>query len=184
MSHRLTKADIQALRKSDYGVCFYHRAGTRDEGLIRASSRRKDGSSDDEREHRIELTSRIKSYEHHYHDEPAAEDELDAFHMIHSPTWSESWQTIAGLLRVGDSIVIHWIRGNNTDYLRGVGLSADELRLHVSRGPKRGFTFLVAYSVCPPNTARMTRSTWERLGYTPEQIADVRALRALGSQGE
>lgn len=168
----LTKLDIAALRKAD-SICFDHnvRSGfdddTRRGHFIRAIKRRAPSDSDPyatDITHRIEVTSYLHDY--------AADRELDrdgtmfpsyftAFHMAHHV--SPELETVFATLRPGDRLDMGWARGNSTRNLEEAGLHRDELRLTVRRGEKWKRTFLVAVSVCPDNTARMTQRRFERV---------------------
>lgn len=81
------------------------------------------------------------------------------FAMIYTTRFNEEWQTIAGCLKVGDELRLHW-RADSNQYLRDAGLHFDELLLHVKRGSKV-LVFSVATSICPDNTARMIRGLVE-----------------------
>lgn len=89
-------------------------------------------------------------------------DEGVAFEMIHSAQYSDVWQTVVSLLRVGDALTLHFVAdGDTTDYLRKAGLHGDRLDLVVRRGEGRPMTFTLDSRVCPANTARMIKP----LGY-------------------
>lgn len=81
-------------------------------------------------------------------------DRAVAFHSV-SPA-RDTWQTIVGLLRKGDTLWVEWVADNNNQNHEAVNFHSDELILHVLRGD-RGFAFKVAVSVGPHNTARMIR---------------------------
>lgn len=86
----------------------------------------------------------------------------DAFAMVHSSQYSNRWQTIAAFLRKGDIVGLVWRPDYGTnDYLRQHRLHADELHLVIARG-KKNYTFCVATSVTPENTARMVRGVKAR----------------------
>lgn len=79
-----------------------------------------------------------------------------AFDMIHSASGME-WQTIVGLMRVGDTIHLAWSADNNNDNHRSVGFHCDELRLTIVHSETVSMTFLLTRSVGPHNSARMIR---------------------------
>lgn len=83
--------------------------------------------------------------------------EATAFEMIHSAQYSQTWQTIASMLKVGDVLTIHF---NGDRYANGYShktdLHIDGLNLDVKRG-KQDLSFIVAVSVAPANSARMVK---------------------------
>jgi len=79
---------------------------------------------------------------------------VQAFHMLHHST--AEWQTIAGLMRAGDTLRVSWTADNNCEAIERVGFHADELRVAIHRNG-RVMSFLVTRSVGPDNTARMIR---------------------------
>lgn len=81
-------------------------------------------------------------------------DDAVAFHSV--STARDTWQTIVGLLRKGDTLWVEWVADNNNQNHEAVNFHSDELILHVLRGD-RGLAFKVAVSVGPHNTARMIR---------------------------
>jgi hypothetical protein len=81
---------------------------------------------------------------------------LSCFYMIHTAQFSQSWLTIARLLKVGDRLALQWLADNNTQTLTDAGLHNDQLHLHVHRAGDR-LVFPIATSVCPDNSARMIR---------------------------
>lgn len=81
---------------------------------------------------------------------------LFCFYMIHSAQFSQSWRTVARLLRVGDRLALQWVADNNTETLIDAGLHNDQLHLYVHRAGDR-LVFPIATSVCPDNSARMIR---------------------------
>lgn len=84
------------------------------------------------------------------------EDKAVAFSMEHTARFHREWQTIAGLLRVGDELVLGWVADNGNGYTRDAGLMRDELHLTIRRGDE-SLRFLVDVSVCAPNSARMVK---------------------------
>jgi hypothetical protein len=154
----IDKTDLTALRKAD-SVCFDHNirttAGPERVSMIRAIKRAPYDTTDpfaQDVTHAINVDSRAFSYDH-----PSDSDNLTAFEMLHSAQVTETWQTIVGLLRVGDDLKLVWAAGNSNGYLEESNLHRDELRLEVTRNGKR-LTFHVATSVCPNNSARMIKT--------------------------
>lgn len=153
--HALTTDDIKALRKAD-DVSF-HKLGT-GSSHIRATKRTRNtgvfsGSEDSFRE--IAVGSMLHDYE---------QDSVNrcgecwsAFEMIHSAECCLAWQTIAGLLRAQDEIVLLWGHGAaGTIGIRDAGMVGDTLSLAVLRGEKT-LCFRISTRVGHDNTARMIR---------------------------
>lgn len=161
----LTKLDIAALRKAD-DICFDHnvrRAGRDSEraSFVRAIKRSRATETDPyatDTTHRIEVGSGIHSFAD---GEGYGEATFTAFHMAHNVGMSAALATAWAMLRAGDRLDLDWVRGNSSGYLEEAGLHRDELRLVVRRGDKSVGTFLVAVSVCPDNSARMTQRLYE-----------------------
>jgi hypothetical protein len=86
--------------------------------------------------------------------------QVSAFHLISSVRFNRVWQTIVGLLAVGDEIRLVWLADNNTETLREANLHADELTLiAIRRGRRevRHLAFFIAHAVRLDNSARMIR---------------------------
>lgn len=77
-------------------------------------------------------------------------------YCFYSKYANETWATIVRSLRVGDRLHLSWIGANNNEYLTEAGLYADEVRL-VATSDKSTRTWLLGYSVCADNSARMVR---------------------------
>lgn len=74
--------------------------------------------------------------------------------MIHAAGLDDVWGSIAGFIRVGDVMTLHWRADNNNQVLIDAGLHRDELRIGIRRG-RRSWTFLVAVATGPDDTTRM-----------------------------
>lgn len=85
--------------------------------------------------------------------------QVSGFHMVSSAQYSDTWRTLAQMLRVGDEVQINFIgNGSSNGYTKKAGLHADEVRLRIKRkGQDRDLVFLVSTSVCEDNTARMVK---------------------------
>ena len=80
-----------------------------------------------------------------------------AFAMFCSAQFTDTWKTVASLLKVGDTLTLSWTAdGNSNDYTKAVELHADTLRLVVTRGQQR-LIFLLDTSICLNNSARMVK---------------------------
>lgn len=66
----------------------------------------------------------------------------------------DTWRTVTDLVKPGDRVTLHWVAGNNNEYLTDAELFNDEVLLCVARG-KRKLVFAVAHTICADNTARM-----------------------------
>lgn len=83
-----------------------------------------------------------------------------AFEMIHCSHLSDTWQTIAELLREGDTLTLEWQRdARRCGHLTDAALHGDALDLRVERKNAR-LTFHVDTSISADNTARMVRVPW------------------------
>ena len=156
--------DVKAMRTADT-ISFHF---NRSEGsTIRATKRVKNPGpfGDRERQHEIKCGTHFMGK--HESGLRVATDNASCFEMIMSAEHSEHWQTVAGFLKAGDILRLHWYADamsngyvedsvTNNEVARGYRLHADALYLKVTRGEKR-YAFLLDVSVCPSNTARMIR---------------------------
>jgi hypothetical protein len=145
---QLTSADIRALKNADNVVFQTSPEWGHRVRAIREREHTQSGFSD---EVQIQASGGIRSHGEGF-------EAKYCFHMIHSSKYSRSWQTIASLLRPGDTLSLSWSAGGGTtENHRAAGLHGDTLSLVVYRKEKHKYTFKVAYSVCPNNSARMCR---------------------------
>lgn len=155
----LNKVDIQALRQADR--ISFHRHNGESSVVCTKEMRRAGPFEERERKHEIPCQDTIRAYngpDGDYQDARAAQ----CFEMIHSAQVSETWRTIAGLVRAGDEIELEWIANDANGYLKsatseGRQLYHDKLYLHIRRGGRRALSFYLDDSICPNNTARMIR---------------------------
>lgn len=89
-----------------------------------------------------------------------------ALWILH-PRWNDNpaHALVHDILKAGDRVAPLWVCNNNSDNIRSAGLTADELRIVITRGPVdqpskcRRLTLLLDTSVVPPSsTARNV--TW------------------------
>jgi len=155
MEYQIDKADIAALRKA-HDVVFSHSNGeSRIRGIL--SRHGVDGG--------VQVTIACGTHFTDYAKERTFLTQLPvftAFEMIGAVQYSESWQTIVRLLRVGDKLTLHWRRDSwRTSNLDAADLHGDDLQLIVDRSKNARVTarmvFNVRTSICPDNTARMIR---------------------------
>lgn len=163
----LTAADVKALRAAE-GVTFHH---TRGESFIRATlnspvsgeprvftasqQRLFPDASGADRARTVRCRAVIADYAEL--DRSRRQDDLlrsDCY--VYGSPGRDTWRTVLDLLRAGDCLMLCWVAGNNNGYLDEAALYSDELFVVIRRGQRR-WTFLVAHSVCPANTARMIR---------------------------
>lgn len=78
-----------------------------------------------------------------------------AFVMIGG--YDRAWQTIAKLLKPGDTLIFEWTGSNNSEYARQTGFHHDSLSLKVMRKGKE-MLFNVYDGFCPDNSARMIKT--------------------------
>lgn len=160
----IDKIKVAALRKADR-VCFYHREG---ESYIRAIKEQEVTASDPFRPKEVDLHIDCGTVFTRYDGPSWPVPEFTAFHMIHVARHSAEWQTIAGLLKAGDRLKLHWRRGSlSTDAMKGVRWAGDDLLLVVDRGEKR-LTFHIGSHVTEANNRfRMVRAA----DYVREAVA-------------
>ncbi len=86
----------------------------------------------------------------------AENPDASAFHYIQTAQYSNTWQTIARLLRAGDAIHIVWTADNNNGYVTDAGLHVDRVEIAVARA-KQNLYFHIGTSVTAANSARMIK---------------------------
>lgn len=175
-SYALTKCDLKALRQADR-ICFDHGAPNPGEGVVRAVKCGK-APFRQEATHSIPVRSSVflhgadanAAYVHR----GDASDFCRCFVMVFSPCYDQEWQTVVSLLRAGDELSLRWIGADNNGYVgrarvterdeschdAGLGerLYHDRLYLKVRRAGKEKYSFYLADSACPNNSARMIRA--------------------------
>lgn len=162
----LTKIDIAALRKADRIVFRSEWGNTHHiEAIKKAPEATERDPFPAERRHRVEVSGRISDYAEGSFGGAWRVESFEAFEMEHSAQHSDEWQTIAGLLREGDQLILAWVHENNSPALRDAGVCRDELRLVILRGDKR-LTFFVSSRVQTSTRFRMVRVT-----HKAEQVA-------------
>lgn len=88
----------------------------------------------------------------------AAGNGSQCFEMLSSSKYSDTWQTIAGLLKIGDEIRLKWTADyGSSPVTREAGVHVDQLLLMVQRANGSRLHFIVRQSTCRDNTARMCR---------------------------
>lgn len=163
----LTADDVKALRKAEKVVFrLLHGVATIEAGIgkmlcdnrrytdveRRLFPDRAYGSSD--RERTVTVSGVATNW---YADKPVHEG-LTGFEMLHTAQHNATWQTIAGLLRAGDALHLHFDGDAHTnENLRKAGMHGDVLRLVVHRGETK-MTFMVTSSAGPDNSARMVHA--------------------------
>lgn len=168
----LTKDQLKALRAANDCVILRHLEDEEYVGTITAVVRELLHGQAVEARVTFGVNSAITNYEEgRASDTPASEEDLArlklrADYMVNYPHEDGGrWRTIARMLREGDQIQLHWIRGNHNALTRELGLAVDELRLEILRDRKSVASFMVAYSVGHRNCARMVRSAREQNTY-------------------
>jgi hypothetical protein len=171
----LTRDHIKGLRTADR-VCFDHVPGGGGAGEFRTGLRAIKTVKGPWRE---EITLQVPAMSSvHVHSDLLDYDTRNGanarcFEMLYG-TYNEEWQTIAGLLKPGDVLELRWVGNDSNGYLKratvteaekdgicgpghGQGLRHDKLYVHIRRGGKRKYSFYLADSICPDNTARMIK---------------------------
>lgn len=158
----LTAIDLKALKQAD-SVSFHHYKG---ESSIVARKQLKNAGPFDDRERKHEFNVH-SVFQGKLSEEFIEIDNVSCFESLHCSKYSEEWQTIVAFLRIGDEITLHWYADGfkngyvehakmESGHCEGMKPHADALYFKIKRGEKR-FSFLVAVSFCPDNTARMIR---------------------------
>lgn len=84
-----------------------------------------------------------------------------AFHMEHSgPRYDVDLATLVGRIAKGDTLQLRWVRGNDSDLTRSLGIVRDELRLRIVKPSGREESYLVTSSATLDNSARMVRRAY------------------------
>lgn len=146
----LTKEDLKALRSARY-LGFHHQPNMPSQDMITCLN---DHPNPYIEPYVVPVGYEITDYKAQYTSQP--EEIRSCYEYLPA---NEVWQTIVHQLRVGDEVILHWIKDNNNGYVEGAGLHHDELALIVRRGNK-SFHYLVTGSICQDNTARMIRRPW------------------------
>ena len=82
-----------------------------------------------------------------------------AFEMIHSAKYSDTWLTIAALIRVGDYVRLRFnADGHSNEITQKAGLHVDTASVEIVRPNKRPLVFHVATRVGYDNSARMIQA--------------------------
>jgi hypothetical protein len=175
----LTAQHVKVLRTAD-SVCFDHVKGPNGgTGQVRCIKRTPKDPWEKEKEIAVPAISTVGGEKVRRYGEDPNEDYLSCFEMLHGAAYCEEWKTITSLLRVGDELELRWLAGDGNGYLSRArvvdrskdaqgndesyqpGLNErlyhDRLYVHIVRGGKRKYSFLLANSICPNNTARMVR---------------------------
>lgn len=86
--------------------------------------------------------------------------EASAFEMIHTAQYSETWRTIASLIRVGDQVRLCFnADGHSNEITRKAGLHVDTASIEITRqSAKRPLVFQVSTRVGYDNSARMVKA--------------------------
>lgn len=145
----LTREDLAALRGAD-GVVFKITGGvTGAQGVLVAHqehSRDAVWSGDAPRSREIAVAARLEVYS-------GGADVTGASWSISAAQYHPEWRSLLRTLRVGDVITIQITGANDSEVLRGAGLSADELRVLRHRAGQPVATFLLEYVVAPVRSA-------------------------------
>lgn len=156
---------LAALRKADR-VCFYHRKEPDASGFmsyvacIKTTDRTKANPFEGETSLCFPVDVRLRDYTQGDDRIPFGSDEWSAFEMIHHAQSTEEWRTIVALLRVGDTLTLHWQRGGwTTEAMQNAAPAfyGDKLSLVVERAKSATLHFHVDSQVCENNSARMIR---------------------------
>src|SRR6478609_3405914 len=145
----ITAADVRALRCADAIVFSTYKGRS----VIRAILRAESSSTGFDQERAITVSARITDYAKDHPYVPA--DDVSGYAasaMVHTPSMDDVWQTIRARIRPNDSVMLRWIRDNNTGYITEVGYHCDELRLVITKPSGKTETYIVDSSICPDNS--------------------------------
>jgi hypothetical protein len=156
---RLTKEDLKALREADavhFRVAFQN--GRQFGEIVCKKTVPKNGPFDDEEKRYIIRNVRF-DFDVYQKDWKGAGWILTG--VASAYRWNDYWQTTTGSLREGDEPELRFcIDGSANDNVRNAGLHHDTFYLRARRdGKKAVLAWVVDWSVCPQNTARMVRRT-------------------------
>lgn len=173
----ISKTDLAALRKADSIVFHHDRPGDRVNGtagrircLKRLSAREQeqDPFAPDSREYGIDCESWIKfpgdsipkdCTPTDFRDKLRAAEVMSVYRFHNN---GSVLSTVIDLIRANDTVKLSWYYDAGNNYTQNGGLHSDMLELHIERPGKKQskhFAFLLRYSVCPDNSARMI-SQW------------------------
>ena len=152
----LTKADIKALKTCDLLSAHYKEG----EDISKLHcTKKEDDSNPWGAVHEIPVQTHIDCYEQ-------SRVVTKAFELL----WLYHWdrhechvQTFIESLRVGDSITVKWVAGNNNDLMRERGLFGDQMYFIINRGDRKK-TFYIASATCLDNSARMCQMRQRKEG--------------------
>lgn len=162
--YALTRTDIAALRKADLVSFHYNVRRTSDDGandrvtVIRAHKRptyaeRERDPFAREIVHEIDLGAanlhRVTNHGERH------DGGWTAYESILSAQYVETWRTAVRSLKVGETIMMHWTRDNNSETIRKAGLHVDELTISVGVQGKSARWYHIDTRITPDNTARM-----------------------------
>ena len=146
----LTTENIKALRNADW-VRFRWDGTTTKADAHKSTTR--DGFPDEVEVDIPVLDSKFTVYERN--GDSGRTDPTSAVGVISTARYHELWQSVARILRKGDRLQPHFIANNTTENLRDAGLTHDEFRLMVLRGPIDKLvvmSFWLEDEITPPNS--------------------------------
>jgi len=161
MTYEITKVDIAAMRKADI-ICFRHSNGKSQIEAVKKMTEKELQKNPFQTEIRIDIACDYRL--HDYDKDKISSDESDsyrkgnnfkAFEMLHSAQYTETWITIASLLKAGDALTLFWVRdGKSNGLCVEAGLHGDELIMIITRDA-REMHFSIDTSISLNNSARM-----------------------------
>lgn len=151
----LDRDDVKALRNAD-AIAFRH---TPEGSTIECIKKDRDEYGEKERRREITVLGTVFNGYDSDGGRSRGEEMHYGFAYFGSAQYTESWRTVASLLKVGDNLRLEFRTDDGTNgYAKTAGLHVDELYLRVERAGKRLY-FLLDVSVCQNNSARMCRAT-------------------------
>lgn len=148
MEQTTVTAPMLKLMHRATGVTFRHHKGSDGRGEI-GLIQSLDGGLETRTE--IELPSKVYVYGKY-----VDEDTTRCFDYISSAKFCDNWQAVCAVLKAGDRISLHWVKGALVHAnLRAIGGGSDQLFLTVRRGTDkraRYFRLHLATSVTTPQT--------------------------------
>lgn len=150
---KLTKQDILALKQAT-AIIFQHREG---KSYIRCVKKVTDPvyTGDQTLERRIECDA-ARGNPDYWTTSTLSEFTASCYEGYVQD--QRLFQTVISLLRPDMELRLIWSQSNNNQYVNDAGLHADELYLQAIKPNGDALTFLVSYSVCKDNSARMIKS--------------------------
>ena len=152
LAHKLTREDINTLKKADK-IVFTH-YGESKKGIGEITAIKKNNNDHFEQQYLIKTVSNILDFYGGFN------KEYTALHYINYVKLDDEIKTLLEAIKVEDQIELLWLRDNNNKPLEDNNLHKDEFKIRITRkGKKKSKTFLfhMETAISYDNTGRMIR---------------------------